>query len=126
MSAVLRSDGTVAQYAGRSPRVEQLTPRDAADPEKLARAFNELRAEVLELAKSEPEPWIDFEDLTVTSGTNLVLPHGMGGRVRYAVLSWKGGIAGPWFEPHSDTTDNELHLTTSDSGTATIRVWLAT
>lgn len=124
MSATIRDDGTVVQHRGRAPRVEQLTPRDAADPEKVARAFNELRAEVLENAARTATPWLDFEDVVFSTGGVKVLPHDMGGRVRFAVVDWSGTAGAPNCQV-TDSDADSITVTGYVAGTATIRVWLA-
>lgn len=127
MSATVRSDGTVVPHIGRTVAVEQFSSTDVQDPEKLARMLNALRSEVTASAEQLPRSFVDFEDQSVTTDNVLTLAHGLGGRVRFAVVEWTPNSAGTGHALGVDdaTTDDALALYSGSDGTVTVRVWRA-
>jgi hypothetical protein len=97
------------------------TAEDVKDPEKLARAVQELREALagVELPRS-----IDFEDLAASTGGALLrLAHGFGGRVRWFVMDWQSsGTAAPVLMRTTASDENTLVLGSYVAGTVTVRV----
>lgn len=124
-AAAISSAGIVRRLDGRASATERLTAEHVADPERLARAVNELREQTASQANRHQPRSLDFEDLIVdASGTKLFrLKHGFGGRVRWYVVDWDGGAAGPaQLDRGAGGDENTLVLVSFTAGTATVRV----
>lgn len=112
-SARVDSAGTVTQLGPRVVQQETFTAEDAEDPEKVARAINDLRAKETKRSSDWRPREMEFEDIVVTGDgvTKTPLAHGFGGRVRYWIVDVAPGSGGaPDLERHADTDDNTLVL----------------
>lgn len=118
--AVFASDGALRKAVKRTEDTTT-TAEDVADPEKLARFVQELRAKS---ATTDKRRQVDFEDLAVsTGGAQVRLAHGLGARVRWWIVDWSSsGTAAPVLRKSSDSDEDTLILESYVAGTATVRV----
>jgi hypothetical protein len=116
--AVIASSGVVRTTTKRQPD-RSTTAEDVKDPEKLARAMQDLRAAV---GNTVDERTMEIEDVAVsTAGALVSFRHNFGGRVRWSVVDWEGA-AGHGLARDASTDDNTLVLASYVAGTATIRI----
>ena len=103
---------------------ENVDAADAADPGKLARLLGRVLREIATLKQAWTPSRVDFEDVAVdaTGTTKYPLRHALDGRVRFWVVEWQSGSAGPALARHAETDANTLVLVSYAAGTATIRV----
>lgn len=126
-AAVVSSSGVVRKLDKPAQSVEVFTSSDAADLEKLARIVQDLRKRVTSLESAHRPRWVEFEDVTVSTGAAAVrLVHGFGKRVRWEVVGWQTSGANLWnLKEDTGTTGtdaNALVLLSYVAGTATIRI----
>lgn len=98
-----------------------VTREQVEDPAALALLLTRLIEDVKVLSGGR-KPRIDFEDYVCTSGTNVVLEHRFGCRVRWWLVDWIGSAAPNLRKDTTNTTANMLVLTCGQSGTGTFRV----
>jgi hypothetical protein len=123
-SARIDASGNVYPLDRKVEPAEVFSEEDAKDPAKLARAVQRLLKASTEAARRLEPGRLDFEDRAVTSGTDLRLEHGFGGRVRWWVVDWQPTTPGDaaLFERSADTDNDALVLEVGNSGTVTVRV----
>lgn len=102
-------------------RSADVSPEDVQDPGKLSRMLMELRQRQDDINSARRQT-IDFEDVSCTSGTDVVLEHGFGCRVRWWVVDWSGSAGPNLRKDTANTTADKLVLDCGQTGTATIRV----
>lgn len=116
------------QLDGKAEQTAVYTEQDVQDPAKLASLLTDLAAIVKDLKKVRQPKFIDFEDIKTTAGGNVILPHGLGGRVRWWVIDWVPGTTGNVIGAEgvaASTTSDTLVIKTYAVGVASFRVELA-
>jgi hypothetical protein len=123
MSVIVPFVGKMRVLDRALPPGEQVTPDEAKDPHRLARAFTNVLRDVALLRRRWSPRRVDFEDWPVdaTGTTKYRFEHKFDGRVRWWPVDWSGSVA-PILLKHTDTTANTLVLTSKAAGTVTIRV----
>lgn len=118
-----RTNGTVASTREPAQLRSELaiTKEHVSEPETLARLLTRIVTDVRR-ALGGRRMRIDFEDVTCASGTDVVLEHGFGCRVRWWVVDWTGSAAPNLRRDATNTTADRLVLDCGQTGTATIRV----
>jgi hypothetical protein len=121
--AVVNADGGVRQLDAKAEAPIVITAEDAADKEKLARLLQQALRDLAELRRRHSPKWLDFEDVTLSTG-DYEFPHGFRGRVRWWVVDWlPDASADPVaLERSADSTADTLVLSSFCDGVATIRV----
>ena len=95
---------------------------DVSEPSKLAELFRDAFRKIAELeAKSAPEG-TEFEVVVSTAGATVTLQHDFDSAVRWYVVDWKGGSAGPSLVRTTASTTKNLVLASYVAGTAIVRV----
>jgi hypothetical protein len=124
VSARIDSAGNVHQLDRPAEPDEILTEEDVQDAPKLARLLVRILKEVTTLRRRFWPRRTDFEDRTVSNGTDLRLTHRFNSRVRWWVVDWVAETPGnaPQFETSADTDLNTLVLVVWNNGKVTIRV----
>lgn len=121
--SVVDIDGRIRQLDAKAGPTHVLTAEDVQDPDKLARALNELRAEQDAFRRRHEPRWREWEDVTVGTGA-YSFEHGFRGRVRWWVVDWLPDSPAdmPVLERSSDSTPDTLVLDSACAGVLTLRV----
>jgi hypothetical protein len=117
----ITASGVIDKRASAKPPRVQFDAAALADPSVTAVRLEELSTRVDDIARTTPPPFLDFEDVSVTSGVQVMLEHRFGCRVRWYVVDWSGSAA-PNLRKSTSTTSMLLVLDCGQTGTATIRV----
>lgn len=123
-AAVAFTDGRMRQLDAKGTPSAVLTALDAQEPEKIARAVNDLTRSVAEQARAFTPRVIFHRDVTVT-GTGLVkyrFQHGFRGLVNWYVARWSSAAGGHSLVEDASTTADTLVLVSYIAGTLTLRV----
>lgn len=128
MSARVDIAGSVIKLDGRAAPPSVVTSKDVQDPEKLARQLQDVTRGLSALQLQHRSTFVDFEDKVCGTGgasSAIVLPHNLGGAVRWYVVDWQisGSAGGPILHRNAAASDeNTLVLWSYKAGLATIRV----
>lgn len=127
MSAIIPANGPIRQVDLAGEPLEQITPEQVTDEQRLARLLMDVLRQQADLSRRFWPQFIDFEDVAVdaTGATVYRFAHGLGGRVRWWPVDWSGATAGPRLVRHANTDDNTLCLVSYTAGTLTLRVEVA-
>jgi hypothetical protein len=115
----------VARASARAARPDALTVEQAQDPSKVALVVSRIARGVVDVMRALDPPYINFKNVTCTSGTDVILNHGFGCEVHWWVVRWSGSAAPNLREDATKNTADRLVLDCGQTGTATIRVQAA-
>ena len=111
-----------ARLSARADRPATLTAERAADPSRVAEIVTRMSQALREIVRLLDPPYINFKNVTCTSGTDVILNHGFGAEVHWWVVRWSGSAAPNLREDATRNTPDRLVLDCGQTGTATIRV----
>lgn len=111
-----------ARLSTRADRPATLTAEQAADPKQVAALVTRMSQALREIVRLLDPPYINFKNVTCTSGTDVILNHNFGTEVHWWVVRWSGSAAPNLREDAIKNTADRLVLDCGQTGTATIRV----
>lgn len=124
MSTSVFENGKIRQLDGRADAPTVLTSEEVQDPEKLARALNDIRREQAEFRRRWTPRVMFFPDVVVdgSGSTPYRFEHNFGARVRWSVVGVHdiGGYDDLREDPSTD--ENVLVLLSGSATTLTLRI----